>query len=176
MNPLQATDPLAQLRDIHLPEAIGYWPLAPGWWLLAILLLLATGFAVYFIRHQLQARRYRKVALQQLAKLQSAMTEPTTYLAGVNRLLKQTLLAAPQSTVPAGLTGEAWLAYLDATGQTNHFSTGPGQYLLDGPYQEKLTDFKTADLKPLHQLIEQWIKKHRLTTTTIQGESLYAEL
>ena len=20
------------LRDLHLPEAIGLWPLAPGWW------------------------------------------------------------------------------------------------------------------------------------------------
>ena len=20
------------LRDLHLPDAIGWWPLAPGWW------------------------------------------------------------------------------------------------------------------------------------------------
>ena len=20
------------LRDLHLPETIGWWPLAPGWW------------------------------------------------------------------------------------------------------------------------------------------------
>ena len=30
-------DPLAQLRDIHLPEPILWWPLAPGWWVLIVL-------------------------------------------------------------------------------------------------------------------------------------------
>jgi len=31
MNP----DPLAPLRPLHLPDQIGWWPPAPGWWLLA---------------------------------------------------------------------------------------------------------------------------------------------
>ena len=25
------------LRDLHLPEAIGWWPLAPGWWVVIAL-------------------------------------------------------------------------------------------------------------------------------------------
>ena len=38
------------LRDLHLPEAISWWPLAPGWWLLiafavAACLLLRALFA-----------------------------------------------------------------------------------------------------------------------------------
>ena len=28
----QATDALAALRDIHLPEPVPFWPLASGWW------------------------------------------------------------------------------------------------------------------------------------------------
>ena len=31
------------LRDIHLPEAISWWPIAPGWWLLLISILLVAG-------------------------------------------------------------------------------------------------------------------------------------
>ena len=38
MNP---QDPLSQLKDIHLPATGGFWPPAPGWWLLALILLLA---------------------------------------------------------------------------------------------------------------------------------------
>ena len=31
------------LRDLHLPDAIGWWPLAPGWWVLIALSLLGLG-------------------------------------------------------------------------------------------------------------------------------------
>ena len=31
------------LRDLHLPDAIGWWPLAPGWW--GVLVILAVGLA-----------------------------------------------------------------------------------------------------------------------------------
>ena len=38
------------LRDLHLPEAIGWWPLAPGWWLVIAIALVGIG---YFIRANL---------------------------------------------------------------------------------------------------------------------------
>ncbi|MDD9890866.1 MAG: DUF4381 domain-containing protein, partial [Gammaproteobacteria bacterium] len=37
---------LAQLADIHLPGEISYWPPAPGWWVLAALLLLGGYFLI----------------------------------------------------------------------------------------------------------------------------------
>ncbi|MEC8428778.1 MAG: DUF4381 domain-containing protein, partial [Pseudomonadota bacterium] len=37
------SDPLAQLRDIHLPEdAISQLPTAPGWWILALTLIVVS--------------------------------------------------------------------------------------------------------------------------------------
>ena len=60
----QAANPLDQLRDIHLPEAIGWWPLAPGWWLLIILVCLGLiTLARLFLRRR-QASAYRRQALQ----------------------------------------------------------------------------------------------------------------
>jgi len=32
---------LSSLHDIHLPEAIGWWPLAPGWYLLTAAIAIA---------------------------------------------------------------------------------------------------------------------------------------
>ena len=34
------------LRDLHLPDVVGLWPLAPGWW---VLILLAAAGVVYFL-------------------------------------------------------------------------------------------------------------------------------
>ena len=49
MNPTTpvGADPLAQLRGLHLPAAIGPWPPAPGWWMPAavVVMLLATAAA-----------------------------------------------------------------------------------------------------------------------------------
>ncbi len=35
-------DPLANLQDIHLPNDIHNWPLAPGWWLLVTVIIAIT--------------------------------------------------------------------------------------------------------------------------------------
>lgn len=162
MTPGQA-DPLAQLRDIHLPEAVGYWPPAPGWWLLAGLLLLAMGIAIYAWRKRQQARRYRKLALQQLAQLSVNEQPANRYLVALNTLLKQTLLAAPGTHKAAGLSGEQWLAFLDRTGKTDQFTHGPGQYLRDAPYRPaSQQSIDSNSLQQLHRLAEHWIKTHQL--------------
>ena len=46
MNP---QDPLSQLKDIHLPAAGGFWPPAPGWWLLTLLALLLIVALVWLV-------------------------------------------------------------------------------------------------------------------------------
>lgn len=48
------TDPLAQLKDIHLPTPIGWWPLAPGWYILMGLILFLVIIFAYGVY-----KRYR---------------------------------------------------------------------------------------------------------------------
>ncbi len=55
-------DPLAQLRDIHLPEAIGWWPPAPGWWILTLLLLVSTTFTIRYLIRRRRQRYFRREA------------------------------------------------------------------------------------------------------------------
>ena len=59
-------DPLAQLRDIHLPPPISWWPLAPGWW---ILIFAGTFASIWLTKTLVQTYRsnlYRRQALKKL--------------------------------------------------------------------------------------------------------------
>lgn len=159
----QQMDPLAQLRDIHLPAAVSNWPPAPGWWILLVILLAASGFCLYLWLQHRRHHRYRKLALQQLQHLDVQLQSGSGYLPALNQLLKRTVLAAPQPAPVAQLAGEKWLAFLDRSGGTNAFTTGPGQLLRDGPYAP--TTFEHPDqqqLQQLHTLAKTWIQKHRL--------------
>jgi hypothetical protein len=127
------------LRDIHLPGPIGWWPPAPGWWLLLGLLL--TALAAYGVFYYLA--RHRRVALQSLARVRLALeqgAEPVDCLQHVSTLLRRFAMttAARQPEAErvdvAGLIGEQWLGYLDSRWQRAEFAAGVGRRLLAAPY------------------------------------------
>lgn len=148
-------DPLAQLRDIHFPHAIGAWPPAPGWWIAAVLLIALVAGLIFLLVKWIRRNRYRKLALQQLAKLNQK--NPGQYLQQLNQLLKQTALAAQPRQEIAGLSGQHWLQFLDSSGNTQHFCEGAGKILADGPYSPAVENINTSELT---EIVQQWIKRH----------------
>ena len=52
------------IRDIHLPETIGWFPPAMGWWFIAILIPVSTYFLIALIQRLLQ-----KTAIKDAKKL-----------------------------------------------------------------------------------------------------------
>ena len=136
-------DPTAiPLRGLHLPEAIGWWPLAPGWWILIAVLLVAAGLLTRAWLRQRAHSAARRRALKQLEESRSAYAyhgNPITLGAEVSELLRRTMLAyAPRAEV-AGLTGDAWLAWLDRDLDQPRFREGAGRSLLDLPYRNPET-------------------------------------
>jgi hypothetical protein len=102
---------LEALRDIHLPEALSWWPPAAGWWGVAVV-LLALGALVTW---QLRRRRMRRHALRELARIEAEFTACTdrVRLAGaLSALLRRVALARFERTRVAALHGEAWIACL----------------------------------------------------------------
>lgn len=164
-------DPLAQLRDIHLPAAVSAWPPAPGWWLLALIVLAVVVFAVIALRGFVRRNRYRRLAQKQLTAITSRLThkqsgsatdQTVEYLQQLNQLLKQTALAANSDQPIAGLHGSQWLQFLDRWGDTTDFSQGAGKVLLEGPYS---VCADPVDLPALNQIARRWIKQHKITIT-----------
>lgn len=66
---MNAEDPLAALRDITPPEAISWWPLAPGWWLLILLALAAVVLLSQRLWRHYRSNRYRRTAQELLKQL-----------------------------------------------------------------------------------------------------------
>jgi hypothetical protein len=144
-------DPQAlPLRGLHLPEPVGWWPLAPGWWVLIAILVVAAGLLVRAWLKRRARSAARRKALRQLEESRSAYAyhgNPVLLGTEVSELLRRTMLAyAPRSEV-AGLTGDAWLAWLDRDLDQPRFREGPGRSLLELPYRnpETLADDVDVD-------------------------------
>jgi hypothetical protein len=122
------------LRDIHLPAAVGWWPPAPGWWILAGVVVLAAVMA--YLRYH---RRFReRAALKALRGVLAALEggeEPIYCLQRVSMIVRRFAMSiAARGDVVAGLTGERWLGYLDSRWERDAFSHGPGRSLAVAPY------------------------------------------
>lgn len=159
---MQSTDPLAQLHDIVLPQAVGWWPLAWGWWVLLIIVVSISSTVIFLWRRNRQRERYRKAALAELDKIFQAYqldADVAHYLQELSILLRRTAISAQPQRFPVDIKGNAWLLWLEAQCPEvkAEFSTGIGQILLTGPYQAN----PQIDGQALQQLIRLWLQKHR---------------
>lgn len=148
---------LAQLKDIHLPAAISWWPPAPGWMILSasvLLLLLGIiyGFALYY-RHR-QAKRQALRLLQTYQQEYFNGVSSQMISVKVSELLRRVALVYYPREQVASLQGEAWLDFLNTTGKNVDFYTVK-ESLLHLPYQE----YQDVNLKPLLDLAQIWIKQ-----------------
>ncbi len=144
------------LQDIHLPPAVGWWPVAPGWWLLLGLLCLLMLFS-YLGWHFWRARRLRRLALVRLNAL--AKLPVSELAAPLSRLLRQAAISHFPRQGTAGLSGEAWLEFLDRLFADRPFSSGVGRSLLDAPYRAAGQLDGQFDGPALIALCRRWLKK-----------------
>jgi hypothetical protein len=140
------------LRDLHLPEPIGWWPLAPGWW---VLIAIAAGLLAWLLKKYLERRAHaaaRRYALRQLRTYSSEYARHgNAVLLGtqLSELVRRTMLAyAPRAEV-AGLTGDDWLRWLDRDLDRPHFTTGDGRPLIEWPYRDPGTRIDRSDVAAL---------------------------
>jgi len=156
------------LRDLHLPDAISWWPLAPGWWVVIAVTLLAIGYLLRLwmrTRARGAARRYALRQLEALVQAYEQHKDLVAFAAEASALLRRTMLAyAPRQDV-AGLTGDAWLQWLDRDLAQPMFVDGPGRQLLDLPYRNAQSAAAAADIERLVLAL-----RHRLATP-VRGQS-----
>lgn len=157
MNP----DPLAPLRPLHLPDQIGWWPPAPGWWLLGGIAAVLACTAVWLAWRYLRRNRYRRVARRELQaafrQCRETQAGAATFAAQASRILRRAALVHYPRHQVAALCAEQWLDFLDSSARTRVFREGPGRALADAPYNPGSRPDDTA----LHEACRQWLRRHR---------------
>ncbi len=149
-------NPLAHLRDIHLPPPISLWPLAPGWYVLIIVGLILIAAIIYFSAKAWRQQQRRRSILMEINNYCDHYAEnPSLALEKISALIRRIALARFDRGEVASLTGDNWLQFLDRTGKTQQFTQGIGQHLANAPYQRQID----LNIKALQVLLQQWIKR-----------------
>ena len=155
------TNPLQQLRDIHLPADPSWWPPAIGWWLL---LLAAIAALIWAYRQARRAHRRRaplRAALALLDNLKAAEQageiSAEEYLQHGNAVLKRLLVRALGRTEYAELSGQAWLEALNKLADTNVFTDSASAVLGDARFARS----PAVDVETLNEHLQLVVSKVR---------------
>ncbi len=168
-------NPLAQLKDIHLPPEPGWWPPAFGWWLLAALLLALICFAlIRYSRHRARLRPI-KLALKELQEMNLDVDDPEER----RRLLQQlsglmrrfSLSFFPEESV-AELCGQEWLNFICA--KSSKISAKETEKAFSPLIQDPYAPVCNADLSALGKSLEMWfdgLKKKKRSKNTLSRKA-----
>lgn len=100
------------LHDLALPPVISSWPPAPAASALLILLAITALWLLLQRWRRYRQNAYRRLALQQLGRLQRACRQDPAQLQRLPQLLRHTALQIWPREQVASLHGETWLQLL----------------------------------------------------------------
>lgn len=150
------------IDEIILPDAVSWWPSAPGWQVLGVLASLFVIYQSYRRVKRWWRDRYRREALRQLAQAQQQAGERLQDIViKLPYFIKVTALQAYPREDVASLSGNEWLNFLDAHYTGPSFSNGIGKKLLSVAYlPQQRWQINDAECNTLINMSRQWITKH----------------
>lgn len=140
------------LEPLREPNPIDWWPLAPGWWILATVTLALVVYGLY--RAWLFHRRAAPIraARQAFAKLEAAKLSDAQSAAQLGVLHRRLAIGVAGRRASAGLTGAAWAEFLNSLtkSQEPHFDAT----LVEFAYQAQV---KHQDCQDALQATRLWL-------------------
>ncbi len=157
-------DPLANLQPLHHPAPVSWWPPAPGWWALAVFLLVI----IFILGRYFQRRVYKRAALQALKNLEKQDLAAAAYLRELNALLKRYALVCFPDEGVARLTGTAWLQFLQEKSRSSQaeFFQSRGEALVEGVYR----DSYGVENEELSRFVRHWISHNLPARQRVSGK------
>ena len=156
MNQTIAAASLDRMHDIIVPEAPGFFPPTPGWYILLLLSLALLFHVILQAYNRYRAEAYRREALQELAEYNKPNKENALALLS---LAKRTGIAAYGRETIVPLLDDAWWDFVEAHSEAT----------IDAPMREALRallyssdfTFTNAMFEKLYATVGTWIKSHR---------------
>lgn len=164
---MKSADPasLQNLNDIVLPGAVGWWPLASGWYYLFGILLIVLTWFIYTAIRGWNRNRYRRAALHHLQLLANDIEDAEKRDAGLRQvpvLLKRTALSVYPRSQLASLTGKNWLDFLNSKVSTASFTDSTAGLLDELSYSVgALNSVDTNAVEELLSACRHWLKHHQ---------------
>lgn len=148
---------LQQLHGLHLPDPVGWWPLAFTWWVLFLSLGAMLLAVIWFWIDRRKRHAYRREALQKLRAIRTDLP-PSSQIQQLNALLKQVALTAYGRQQVAALIDQAWLDFLRQSAQ--HIPQPPNLgNTLQAAYSAQ-AELEPNALSELRHYTHHWITGH----------------
>lgn len=150
------------IEEVHLPASISWWPQTFAWKILGLLAIAGLSYWFFVKAAYWWRNRYRRQAIADLAALQKSGDSWQAAVAQLPILLKATALQAYPRDQVAQLSGQAWLAFLDAHYDGPRFCEATGSRLLQVAYQPSdQWQLSEIDSQTLLRMAQRWIKDHK---------------
>jgi len=156
----EAQELLAQLRDIHEPAPISWWPPALGWWLVALLLLACAAATFLWIRRKRKQHLRNRYRVEAVRLLDAVDTGNLQAVQEINEILKRVAVTTYGRTTCGNLTGSQWLDFLQNTA-TVECPTEAQKVLLEHLYRKDIVDANGN--ARLRDYAVHWVQQHRET-------------
>ncbi|WP_394220990.1 DUF4381 domain-containing protein [Alteromonas gracilis] len=168
--PTQQQDPLAQLRDIHVPAEVNIWPLDWGWWvLLAVFLLALFGLFKAITAHI----RHNKARKEALVLLEMISAQQSNWPVALNSILKRTAMSYYPTQKVAGLYGKQWQAFLtSALKSSDNKLESDLALLVSSVYQATPSP---SDFETCKGAVKNWLLKAKLPKNKYAHDGLNDE-
>ena len=156
MNRTLAEASLDRMHDIIVPDAVGFFPPTPGWYILLLLLLALLFHLTWQACKRYKAEAYRREALQEI----TTYSEPSRKNAlALLSLAKRTGITVYGREKIAPLLDDAWWDFVEEHSEATIDAVlreGVRSMLYDA--DSALTD---AMFERLYETVSTWIKSHR---------------
>lgn len=148
---------LEQLRDIHLPADISWWPLAPGWWVLAGTVVVAAVAVVGINYVRRRSVRYRALnELNDLRRDEQLGIVPAAERIAV--LLKRIVLQRSSTKSLGAEHGTRWVERL--TEGSRGMPAEIARFLALAPYADAERIEASPERAALFTAADRWIRRN----------------